>query len=162
MNSTSSYRVRAIRKLLAVAMVIAGISVPCEAREVTTHLQMPITTWHWVHTFVTYDPSGKDVRFRSWGTLQGDVTFAIHENRFDVIIGEPRDGTDTHIKGTISGHNLTAMVFRVQTDEPGKLFKGNFGEENGAAYISLVSTDGSFIGFITQAKDHSDIQGSRY
>lgn len=48
------------------------------------------------------------------------------------------------------------MVFRVQTDETGKLFKGNFGEEDGAAYISLASADGSFIGFITQASGRSN------
>src|SRR5580698_2597015 len=72
--------------------------------------EMPLTEWHWVDTFTTYDPSGKDPTVRSWYTMQGVVNFAIHKGEFKIMIGEPKDGLDTLVKGRIHGHLVNATA----------------------------------------------------
>lgn len=115
--------------------------------------EVPMTNWHWTHSFTTY---GNDPHFRSWYTLQGIVRFAVHNGQFEVVIGEPKDGTDTLVRGRIRGRQVTATVFVVQTDEPPRTYRGTFDEDDGAKRISLVSPDGRFIGFITQAPPGSE------
>jgi hypothetical protein len=118
--------------------------------------ELPMTSWHWTNTFTTYDPTGKDPHFRSWDSLRGVVNFAVHNGHFEVIIGEPKDGTDTLVKGRIHGHQITATAVRVQTDKIPQRYRGTFDEDDGAKRISITSPDGNFIGFITQAPPRSE------
>ncbi|MES2255752.1 MAG: hypothetical protein V4559_12025 [Pseudomonadota bacterium] len=118
--------------------------------------ELPMTNWHWTNTFTAYDSTGKDRHFRSWDSIRGVVNFAVHRGHFEIIIGEPKDGTDTLVKGRIHGHQVTATAVRVQTDEIPQRYRGTFEDDDGAKHISITSSDGDFIGFITQAPPGSE------
>lgn len=137
--------------ILAFSILLPGQSFARDAAKP----ELPRTEWHWVDTFTTYDPSGKDPTIRSWYSMQGVVNFAIHKGEFKIMIGEPKDGLDTLVKGRIHGHHVNATAVPNQTDEIPQRYSGTFDEDDGAKRITLISPDGKFIGFITQAPSRS-------
>jgi hypothetical protein len=108
-----------------------------------------LTKWNWIWSYTAYDQN--DATYRSWGSAQGVVQFAIRNGQFRThLIGKNGD-PDFYISGSIRGDKVTAKILVNETDEPPRHCHGIFNSDFGANRITFTSPNGNFIGFITQA-----------
>jgi hypothetical protein len=138
-------------KLLAgILTCLVLLPLPAPAGEKPSSSE-PLTKWNWIWSYTAYDPTGHDATFRSWGSMQGEVQFAIRNGRFKTHIVGTAGDPDFYITGSIHGNRVTATILVNETDEPPRRCQGNFDSDFGAKRITFISSSGDFVGFTTQA-----------